>query len=81
MSIRDEQRSHVGNHELQGHYWRKAAPDQWRTVSLPLSAFRKNIRGIEYTALPSMPTRVGDIVTLRSTPTVDQHTLRDRLPA
>lgn len=73
--------SHVGNYELQSSYWAKAAPDQWRTVSVPLSAFRKNIRGVEYAALPSTPPRVGDVVTLLwfNTGNVDRGLVIDRI--
>ena len=56
--------SHVGNYELQSSYWPKTLADEWRTVSAPLSAFRKNRRGVEYSALPSEPPRPGDIVPL-----------------
>ena len=73
--------SHVGNYELQSSYWPKATPNQWRTVSVPLSAFRKSIRGVEYAALPSTPPRVGDVVTLLwfNTGDVDRGLVIDRI--
>jgi hypothetical protein len=56
--------SYVGNYELQSSYWPKAPANEWQTVSVPLSAFRKNHRGTEYSALPTEPPRPGDIVPL-----------------
>jgi hypothetical protein len=56
--------SYVGNYELQSSYWTKAAANEWRTVSVPLSAFRKNRRATEYSALPAESPRSGDLVTL-----------------
>ena len=56
--------SYVGNYDLQSNYWSKAPAEEWRTVSAPLSAFRKDRRGVQYSALPSEPPRPGDIVSL-----------------
>ena len=56
--------SYVGNYELQSNYWPKAATNEWRTVRVPLSAFRKNRRATEYSALPAESPRSGDLVTL-----------------
>ena len=64
MGVRsdDLNASHIGNYELQSSFWKKGEPDQWQTVSVPFSAFRKNIRGVPYADLPSTSPRAGDVV-------------------
>jgi hypothetical protein len=56
--------AHIGNYEVQSSFWKKGEPDQWQTVSVPFSAFRKNIRGAPYAELPPNPPRAGDVVYL-----------------
>lgn len=56
--------SHAGNYELQSNYWEKAPADQWQTIRVPLSAFRKNQRGVQYSKLPLVPPRAGDVAYL-----------------
>ena len=53
---------HVGNSVLHSSYWDQGLPNQWRTVSVPFSAFKKNIRGVPYPELPLVAPRVGDVV-------------------
>ncbi len=85
MGIRsdDLNPAHVGNYELQSSYWHngKTEPNQWRTASLPLSAFRKNIRRTEYTELPATSPRAGDVVYLLwfDTSDVDRGLVIDRI--
>ncbi|MCU0982758.1 MAG: CIA30 family protein, partial [Pirellulaceae bacterium] len=52
--------SHIGNYELQSGYWNTGEPNQWQTVSVPFSAFRKNLRGVPYADLPHTAPRAGD---------------------
>ena len=73
--------AHVGNYEIQSSYWKKADPDTWQTVTLPFSAFRKNIRGTPYAELPSSSPRAGDVVYLLwfDTGDVDRGLVIDRI--
>lgn len=73
--------SHVGNYEVQSSFWSPGKPDEWQTVSIPFSAFRKNVRGVEYAALPALPPRAGDIVYLMwfNTGDVDRGLVIDRI--
>lgn len=83
MGVRsdDLNASHIGNFELQSSFWKKAKPDQWQTVSVPFSAFRKNIRGTVYADLPSNSPRAGDVVYLLwfNTGDVDRGLMIDRI--
>ena len=73
--------SHIGNYELQSSFWKKGEPDQWQTVSVPFSAFRKNVRGVPYADLPSNSPRAGDVVYLLwfNTGDVDRGLMIDRI--
>ena len=73
--------SHVGNYELQSGYWQMAGSEEWQTFRVPLSAFRKNARGVEYSDLPPTPPRSGDIATLLwfSTGAEDRGLVIDRI--
>ena len=73
--------AHIGNYEIQSSYWKKAAPDTWQTVTVPFSAFRKNIRGTPYADLPSTSPRAGDVVYLLwfDTGDVDRGLIIDRI--
>jgi ferric-dicitrate binding protein FerR (iron transport regulator) len=83
MGVRsdDLNASHVGNYELQSNFWKKAEPDQWQTVSVPLSAFRKNVRGVPYASLPVGSPSAGDVVYLLwfNTGDVDRGLVIDRI--
>ena len=83
MGVRsdDLNASHIGNYELQSSFWKKSEPDQWQTVSIPFSAFRKNIRGAAYADLPSNSPRAGDVVYLLwfNTGDVDRGLMIDRI--
>jgi len=73
--------SHIGNYELQSSGWNVGRPDQWQTVSVPFSAFRKNLRGVPYANLPASSPRAGDVVYLLwfSTGEVDRGLVIDRI--
>jgi ferric-dicitrate binding protein FerR (iron transport regulator) len=73
--------SYIGNYELQSSFWRKGEPDEWQTVSVPFSAFRKNIRGVPYDKLPPGSPRAGDVVHLLwfNTGDVDRGLMIDRI--
>ncbi len=73
--------SHIGNHELQSSGWNAGRPDQWQTVSVPFSAFRKNRRGVPYAELPHTAPRAGDVVYLLwfNTGDVDRGLVIDRI--
>jgi hypothetical protein len=73
--------SHIGNYELQSSFWKKTEPDQWQTVRVPYSAFRKNISGVPYANLPLTSPRAGDVVYLLwfNTGDVDRGLVIDRI--
>lgn len=73
--------SHIGNYELQSGYWNVGEPNQWQTVSVPFSAFRKNLRGVPYAELPPAAPRAGDVVYLLwfNTGDVDRGLVIDRI--
>jgi hypothetical protein len=73
--------SHIGNYELQSGHWKIGTPDQWQTVSVPFSAFRKNLRGVPYADLPHTAPRAGDVVYLLwfNTGDVDRGLVIDRI--
>lgn len=73
--------SHIGNYELQSSFWKKGEPDRWQTVSVPFSAFRKNIPGVPYADLPPTHPRAGDGVYLLwfSTGDMDRGLVIDRI--
>lgn len=73
--------SHIGNYELQSSYWSVGRPDQWQTVSVPFSAFRKNLRGVSYADLPHTAPRASDVVYLLwfNTGDVDRGLVIDRI--
>ena len=83
MGVRsdDLNASHIGNYELQSSSWKKGEPDQWQTVSVPFSAFRKNVRGVPYADLPSASPQAGDVVYLLwfNTGDVDRGLMIDRI--
>jgi hypothetical protein len=73
--------SHIGNFELQSGAWKAGQSDQWQTVSVPFSAFRKNLRGVPYADLPPTAPRAGDVVYLLwfNTGDVDRGLVIDRI--
>jgi ferric-dicitrate binding protein FerR (iron transport regulator) len=73
--------SHIGNYELQSGYWKTGEPNQWQTVSVPFSVFRKNLRGVPYADLPLTAPRAGDVVYLLwfNTGDVDRGLVIDRI--
>jgi len=73
--------SYIGNYELQSSFWQKADPDEWQTVSVPFSAFRKNVRGVPYDELPPGSPRAGDVAHLLwfNTGDVDRGLMIDRI--
>jgi hypothetical protein len=83
MGVRsdDLNASHIGNYELQSSFWKKGEPNQWQTVSVPFSAFRKNVRGVPYADLPPASPRAGDAVYLLwfNTGDVDRGLMIDRI--
>ncbi len=83
MGVRsdDLNASHIGNYELQSSFWTRSQSDQWHTVSVPFSAFRKNIRGVAYADLPANSPRAGDVVYLLwfNTGDVDRGLMIDRI--
>ena len=80
-AVDDLNPSYIGNYELQSSFWKKGEPDEWRTVSVPFSAFRKNIRGVPYDKLPPGSPRAGDVVHLLwfNTGDVDRGLMIDRI--
>lgn len=83
MGVRsdDMNPSHIGNYELQSGCWKMGQPNQWQTVSVPFSAFRKNIPGIPYAALPPTSPLAGDVAYLMwfNTGDVDRGLVIDRI--
>ena len=73
--------SHIGNYELQSGYWKTGQPDNWQTVSVPFSAFRKNFPGVPYASLPPTSPSAGDVVYLLwfNTGDVDRGLVIDRI--
>ena len=73
--------AHIGNYEIQSSHWKKADSDAWQTVTVPFSAFRKNIRGTPYADLPPTSPRAGDVVYLLwfDTGDVDRGLVIDRI--
>ncbi len=73
--------SHIGNYELQSSFWKKGEPNEWQTVSVPFSAFRKNIPGVGYADLPPDSPRAGDVAYLLwfSTGDADRGLVIDRI--
>lgn len=73
--------SHIGNYELQSGYWKMGQPNEWQTVSVPFSAFRQNLPGIPYAALPPTSPLAGDVVYLMwfNTGDVDRGLVIDRI--
>ncbi|MFZ5832509.1 MAG: FecR domain-containing protein, partial [Planctomycetota bacterium] len=61
MGIRSDSPApaHAGNFELQDSSWSSIEPGQWQTVSIPLTAFRRCVRGMAYNDCPLDPPPVG----------------------
>lgn len=73
--------AHIGNYELQSGYWKMGQPNEWQTVSVPCSAFRKNVPGIPYASLPPTSPLADDVVYLMwfNTGDVDRGLIIDRI--